>query len=61
MNFERQGHAVCAVDGKLIVVGGVDAQDDRVIEIECYDPAKDVWSIVGKIKEKLCDHLLVGV
>ena len=33
MNFERRRHAACVVDGKMIVVGGVDAQGDAIHEI----------------------------
>ena len=53
MNFERRRHAACVVDGKMIVVGGVDAQGDAIHEIECCDAVENVWSIVGKTQEKL--------
>ena len=56
MNFERRKHAACVVDGKIIIVGEVDAEGDAIHEIECYDPSKDVWSIVGETKEELYDH-----
>ena len=35
MIFERQRHAACVVDGKIVVVGGVDAHGDTIHEIEC--------------------------
>ena len=61
MIFERQRHAACAVDGKIIVVGGIDDDGNAIHEIESYYPSKDVWSIVGETKEQLYDHLLVAI
>ena len=61
MNFERHKHAACVVDEKIIVVGGLDGQNDAVYEIECYDPLKNVWSIVGRTEEAYQDTVLLVV
>jgi len=61
MKFARRGHAACVVDGKIIVVGGVDAYLHPVHDIECYNPNTGKWNIVGRIEEPLHDHLLIAV
>jgi len=61
MNFERQRHAACVFDGKILVVGGVNGAGDIIHEIECYDPTKDTWRIIGNAEEELYDHSLIAV
>ena len=61
MNFERFGHAACVLCNKIYVVGGLDADQKKVTQIECYDPTRDTWSIVGNTTEKLWGHTLVAV
>ena len=59
MNFERNGHAACVVDGKIYVVGGIDDVGRNVKTIECYDPSLDTWGIIGATENKLHDHAIV--
>jgi len=61
MKFARHGHAACVVDGEIIVVGGGDDDGNRVHEIECYNPAMDAWSIIGRIETPLHDPLLIAI
>ena len=61
MNFKRQAHAACVLRNKIYAVGGFDADDNAVTQIECYDPMLDTWSIVGKTTEKFYCHSLVAV
>ena len=41
MNTERSGNAACVMQGKIYVVGGVNAKEEVVKTIECYDPSHD--------------------
>lgn len=59
MNIERAAHAVCVLKDKIYVVGGYNVKGKSVKEIECYDPARDVWSIVGKTNSELFNNPLV--
>ena len=61
MNFKRHGHAACVLLNKIYVVGGLDADSKVVTQIECYDPARDTWSIVGNTTEQFFWHTLVAV
>ena len=61
MTFKRRGHHACVLRCKIYVVGGLDADDEAVTEIECYDPTCDTWSIVGYSIENLFNHTLVAV
>jgi len=49
------------MDDKIIVVGGINADDDVIHEIESYNPIKDTWSIVGNTELELNDHLLLTI
>ena len=59
MNFARWGHAACVVENKIVVIGGINAENRYVHEIECYDTTGDTWSIVGEIDINLFGHALV--
>ena len=61
MNFKRFAHAACVLRKKIYVVGGLDGDGTAVTQIECYDPTRDTWSIVGNTTEKLYHHSLVAV
>ena len=61
MNFTRRAHAACVLRNKIYVVGGLDAGDKTVTQIECYDPARNTWGIVGNTTEALFYHTLVAV
>ena len=61
MNFNRHDHAACVLRNKIYVVGGLDADNKAVPQIECYDPTCDTWSIVGNTIEELCEHSVVAV
>ena len=61
MNFKRRAHAACVLRNKIYVVGGLDADDKVVTQIECYEPTCDTWSIVGSTSEEWYYHTLVAV
>ena len=45
--------------GECHVVSGVDAGENVVKEIECYDPVQKMWSIVGNAIDISYHHTLV--
>ena len=61
MNIERRSHSACVMQGKIFVVGGLNAERKPVKEIECYDPLTDRWEIVARIDDELFAHSLVVV
>ena len=58
MNIERSGHSACVVQDKIFVVGGKNAENKFVHEIECYDPTREDWSIVGEVEAELYGHAI---
>src|SRR5262245_51358090 len=42
--FARRALAAATVDGKLLVLGGMNESGDTVNEVDVYDPAKGTWS-----------------
>ena len=61
MHTERSAHAACVMHGKIYVVGGVDAENELFCLIECYDPLRDSWSVVGETKHNLYFYGIVIV
>ena len=61
MIMERSAHAACVMNDKIYVVGGLDASDDVVNIIECYNPITDSWSVVGKTDADLFHHSLIAL
>ena len=59
INVGRKYHAACVLRGKIYVIGGLDANNEVVKSIECYDPATDEWTVVGEAKEESYRHALV--
>ena len=59
MKTERAEHSACVLNGKIIVIGGRNANGQAVREIESYDPQNDMWSVVGGITEDLINHSIV--
>ena len=59
MNTERRSHAACVMNGKIYVVGGVDEAGHFIKLIECFDPIKASWSVVGETNDELYDHSLI--
>ena len=59
MTIARSSHAAAAVDGKIYAVGGLDFRGCDVRKIECYDPSKDSWSVVGETPCALFHNSLV--
>mmetsp|Transcript_17071 Transcript_17071/g.34194 ORF Transcript_17071/g.34194 Transcript_17071/m.34194 type:complete len:402 (+) Transcript_17071:113-1318(+) len=43
----RYRHAAVEIDGKVWLVGGVDANDAAVKDVEVYDPVTNSWSVYG--------------
>ena len=57
MKYERSALAATVLHGRIFVVGGLDVQEyDSVKEIECYDPSKDAWTVVGSTDDELFHH-----
>lgn len=53
MPRERARHVSFQVwDGKVCVIGGRDAMDKLVSEIDCYDQITDYWTTIGKLPEE---------
>lgn len=42
--FQRRALAVAAVDGKLVIVGGLTPERRPSTQVDVYDPARDAWS-----------------
>ena len=61
MIIERCLHSATVMDGKIYVVGGYGCDNLLVEEIECYDPSKDTWRIVGHTQDQLGGHSIVAV
>jgi N-acetylneuraminic acid mutarotase len=47
MSTAREDSAAAAVDGKLYMMGGKDADDESLSSVERYDPAKNAWEAVA--------------
>ena len=58
MNVEKRGHSACVMPDKIYVVGGKNAKNEFVFEVECYKP---FWSIVARKKERLFRHSIVAI
>ena len=52
-------HAACAFRDKIYVVGRVDAVENVVTRIDCYNPVNNVWSIMGNAIDILYHHTIV--
>ena len=61
MNFERKRHSACVLQGNIYVAGGLNASGDIVKQIECYDPLKDRWTVVGETDYDVKDLSLVVI
>ena len=59
MTIARSSHGAGVVDGKIYAVGGLDTRGYGVRIIECYDPSKDSWSVVGETPCALFHNSLV--
>ena len=53
MNVERRSYEACVLLGKIYVVGGLDANNQVVKLIECFNPETDEWTLVGETKQEL--------
>ena len=54
-------HAACVLRGKIYVVGELDANEDPVKSIECYDPLDNKWSVAGDADGELFLHSLIAI
>ena len=61
LNIGRCKHSACIMQGKIFVVGGLNAEGKLVKEIECYDSSTDKWEIVARIDNKFVAHSLIVV
>jgi len=61
MNVERSEHAACVLEGKIVVVGGNDGEENSVKTIESYNPTTDKWTVVGETAEEVFGHAIVTV
>ena len=57
----RRLHAACVMNGKIFVVGGLDASGEAVKAIECYCQKTDSWKVVGRTEEKVFHHAIVAL
>ena len=57
----KRAHAACVMNGKIFVVGGLDASKAQVNTIECYNPLTDSWSVVDSTEISLYYHSLVAL
>mmetsp|Transcript_33437 Transcript_33437/g.49849 ORF Transcript_33437/g.49849 Transcript_33437/m.49849 type:complete len:440 (-) Transcript_33437:114-1433(-) len=53
MPNERQRHAAGVVNGKLVVIGGRDSNDELVSALDVYDPVADEWTTLGIVPDDL--------
>jgi N-acetylneuraminic acid mutarotase len=56
MHYARGGHALIAFQGKLYAVGGNSVRAN-VPQVEAYDPASNVWSVVTPLPDPR-NHLM---
>lgn len=42
----RKYLGVCAVEGRLFAIGGMNAQRERLATVEAYDPREGVWKVL---------------
>ena len=59
MNTERNSLRACVMNGKIYVVGGFDTSKKLIKTVECYDPEKNSWSVVGNPNVELLHHSLI--
>lgn len=50
---ERYRHAAAVVNGMIWVIGGRDADDNTVHEVDMYNPLTDEWTYVANMTESL--------
>ena len=53
MIVETWRQAACVLGGKIYMVGGLDANNEVVKTMECYNPLTNQWTVVGETKEQL--------
>ena len=61
MNTERFGLAACVLQDKIYVAGGVDANNDPVKTIECYNQSHNKWTVAGETENELFLHSLIVI
>jgi hypothetical protein len=55
MNTPRLSHASVALDGKIVVIGGVSG-GRAIAEVEMYDPMQDRWTALPPLPEPRVNH-----
>jgi len=61
MSTERSGHTACVINGKIHLVGGIDANNKFVTAVEIYDPFEESWNVVAEIDAELSDSSFVAI
>ena len=57
LNTHRSGHtATLLQNGKVLVAGGLTANNNGINTAELYDPATGVWSFTGSLNKKRVGH-----
>jgi hypothetical protein len=51
MTVARIGHATVALDGKIIVIGGIGRDGQALTSVEMYDPMADRWTALAPLPE----------
>lgn len=52
MPRQRCRHGQFQINNNLCVIGGRDAEDTLIAQIDCYDPTADAWTEVGSLPEE---------
>lgn len=52
MNVARHTHASVVIHSKILVIGGVDSNDDMLNSVECYDPDTLRWTRAASMNER---------
>ncbi|XP_064481732.1 uncharacterized protein LOC135394745 isoform X3 [Ornithodoros turicata] len=59
LRYARGYHGVTVLDNRIFAVGGVDANDLLLSNVECYDPEEDTWTVLQK--GLYCGRMGMGV
>lgn len=54
MRSQRMFHplAICMSDGRILAAGGSKEVAEDVLDLEAYDPARNQWSVIGRIPKE---------
>ena len=61
MPTQRLGPGVAALDNKIYVTGGMDADYEPTFRVDCYDPDTNTWSRLPNMNIARVGHSLVSL